>query len=184
VLHAAALRLLRTPTPEARPIYPWTAVASIVRLFWNHAESSSGRPSASGLAAKTLLGASATRRSQLRWTVDNLVLTTWVSRHLTAEEALSAALESWAFGAETRGVRDAAERYAGKRVDQLSPEEVARLVVLASEPSLRAHPDKWRLRRDGLLNELHAHRFIDDATLLDATARAVPDSSSRPNRGY
>ena len=170
VMHVAALELLHTSPPETHAVYPWTAAMALAQVAWT---TRSPAMTANAIAARTLLSASAQPRGHLRWVFANLVLTTWISRHLTGEEALSTAVSAMFFGRGTHGLRDAADKFLGKPVEQLDAEEVARLMVLARDTGLVRHPDKWRAARDQLLGELRRHDMIDDAMLLDATARSV-----------
>jgi hypothetical protein len=180
IMRVAALGLLPTSEPETHPIYPWTAVAAVARLAWRMGPAgSSGSPpltsamNASFLAAKTLLLSSGKRRGHVQWVFANWALSTWISRHLTGEEALSTAVATMSFGPGTHGLRDGAQRLFGKRVEQLDAEEVARLMVLSRSPGWYRQPDKWRSARDYLLERMRRNGIIDDATLLEATARSL-----------
>jgi len=129
--------------------------------------------SANAIAARSLLSLSGKRRGNLQWHFANLALMTWISRHLSGEEALSTALATMPFGPGSRGLREAAQTFLGKQVEQLDAEEVARLMVLSRSPGWYRQPDKWRAARDRLLQEMRRNGTIDDATLLEATARSL-----------
>jgi Transglycosylase len=169
VMRVAALGLLPTSGVETHPIYPWTAVAAIARVAWRKEPPAM---SASYLAARNLLSSSGKWRGHVQWVFANWALTTWISRHLTGEEALSTAVATMSFGPGTHGLRDGAQRLFGKRVEQLDAEEVARLMVLTRSPGWYRQPDKWRHARDYLLEQMRRDGIIDDATLLEATARS------------
>jgi hypothetical protein len=47
------------------------------------------------------------------------------------------------------------------------------LMALSRYPGWYRQPDKWRAARDRLLQEMRRNGTIDDATLLEATARSV-----------
>jgi hypothetical protein len=174
VLHAAALEWLGSPTAQGEPIYPWTVVRALAGLPWMNFRDF--RRNSDELLASALLVWSGPRRGNLRRLFALWALTTWISRHLTAEQALSACVATtpW-FGSGTHGLIEAADRFVGKPADQLDAEEIARLFTLTRSPSeRRSHPDRWRAARDVLLRDLHQHGFIDEATLLAATARPLP----------
>lgn len=168
-MHAAALQLLGAPSPSTTSIYPWTLVADLAQ------GSRPRRMGASALAARCLLAYSAPRRTHLRWLFAHLALTTWVSRHLTGEEALASAVSVIYFGPGARGIREASDRYLAKATEQLDAEEVARLLVLTQAPAeRRSHPDSWRAARDHLLREMRRSGFIDEATLATSLPHPLP----------
>jgi membrane peptidoglycan carboxypeptidase len=77
------------------------------------------------------------------------------------------------------GIEEAAKKFIGKRPDQMDGEEVARVMVLARDPAVWRDRDKWRLRRDHLLQELQQHGFMDDATLHEGIARSMQPEVER-----
>ncbi len=72
-----------------------------------------------------LTGNAARRRTHVQWVLENFALATWVSRHLTGDEALSLALRRLSFGPGINGIEEAAKKFAGKHPDQMDAEEVA-----------------------------------------------------------
>ena len=150
-------------------IYPWMPLVAIARVQLG------GKPrlTPEALAASALLR-SGQHRPQLWWTIDGGVLATWISRHLSAREAICVALSEMPFGLETSGIESAARRFFGKSAADLDAGEIAELLALSNAPGFRLrHPDALRGARDGLLLRLQAHGVIDEPTRMAAIQRDV-----------
>jgi hypothetical protein len=167
VVRAFAVQLFDTADPQMTPIYPWTPLFALARLR-RHA----GRLTPEIVAARWTLALDASqvkdRRSNLWWAIDNWVLATWISRHLSAREAIAIALSETAFGQGTVGIGSAARHFLDKSAEDLDAGETALLLALSARPKLREQPDRLRESRDALLRKLHAHGVIDEPTMLAA----------------
>ena len=130
---------------------------------------------AEAYAARAVLRTAQERvpRPQIWWTIDNVVLATWISRHLSAPEALSVALSQMPFTPRIAGIDPAARQLFAKSPDDLDAEETAELLALSSQPLLVENPEELRKSRDALLRKLHVHGVIDEPTMLAAMQRDV-----------
>jgi Transglycosylase len=168
LVRSLAVQLFDTPDPQMTPIHPWTPVIAMARGY-------RGNLTPEALVASILLGKSqgSHRRSNTRWAIDNGVLATWISRHLTAREAISVALSEMNFGRETAGIDAAARRFFEKSAHDLDAGEVAALLALSHRTSLADRPEELRKARDGLLRRLRAAEVIDEPTMQAAMERDV-----------
>ncbi|MGE5049143.1 MAG: hypothetical protein ACM3PC_11270, partial [Deltaproteobacteria bacterium] len=102
LIQAAAVDMTGAASPQTRGIYPWTALSALARVA--SGGSVDARMTPSSLAAQRLLLESGREvRGHLRWTAANLALTVWISRHLTAEQAMATALSTMSFGRDAPG---------------------------------------------------------------------------------
>jgi len=162
-VRSLGVQIFDTPDPQMRPIHPWTPVIAVARGY-------RGNLTPEALAASVLLGESqrSIRRSNVWWAIDNAVLATWISRHLTAREAISVALAGMNFGAPTPGIEAAARRFFEKSAQDLDAGEVAALLALSQQPSLADRAEDLRKARDGLLRRLRTAGVIDEPTMQAA----------------
>jgi hypothetical protein len=170
VVRSLAVQLFDTPDPEMTPIYPWSPPIAIARVKLG----ARPRLTPEGLAASEVLrGAEPRVRSHVWRTIDRVVLATWISRHLSAREAICVALSKMFFAPGTVGIAAAARRFFGKSPDDLDAGEIAELVASGAKPSMLLDWPDLRQSRDGLLSKLRAHGVIDEPTMLAAMARDV-----------
>jgi hypothetical protein len=166
LVKSAAVYWLDTANPQMRPTYPWTAVAAIARTLLGERP----RLTPEDLAVHGMSRDDPYLRGSPFWSgVEDAVLATWISRHFSASEAISEALSSMRFG-DTWGIEQAARRYFGKSAEDLDAEETADLLTL---DQWLKHPEEFRLRRDHLLRNFHAHGVIDEPTMLAGMKRDV-----------
>jgi len=168
VVRSLGVQLFDTPDPEMTPIYPWSPLIALARVYLGERPNMTPAP----LAARVTLGKSI-RRSHLWWAIDNEVLAIWISRHLTAGEAISVALSEMSFGGQTSGIVAAARRFLDKSVEDLDAGEVSELLALSYRRSLLARPDELRRSRDAILRKLRAAGVIDEPTLQAALQQDV-----------
>jgi penicillin-binding protein 1C len=182
LIRAGGLDMIGTSAPETRGIYPWTLLLALARIA--SGREVDARLTPSSLAARALLLESGREvRGPLRWTAANLALTVWISRHLSAEEAMASALATMSFGPDTPGAEDAALRYMHRPLRQLDPADTAALIVLARDPSgMLRHRDRWRAARDSLLRRLAGDGVTSEQVLRRALARPLPPSSPPESR--
>jgi len=166
VVRAAAVHLFDTPDPQMTPIYPWTLLIAIGKA---RLAGALPRLTPEALAATQVLrtGNFAAGRS----TIDNTVLSIWISRHLSAREAICVALSKLPFGLQTSGIESAA-RLLGKSSADLDAGEVAQLLAMYRPRPLNMGISV-REMRDGLLRKMHAQGVIDEATMQAAMEQDV-----------
>jgi hypothetical protein len=168
VVRSAGVQLFDTPDPEMTPIYPWTLPIALATIHLGRTPPLT--PEA--LAASAVLR-SGHHRPHLWWAIDSGVLATWISRHLSAREAICVALSEMTFAGGTYGIEAAARRIFDKSPQDLDAGEIAELLALSHQPAFADRPDKLRASRDGVLRRLHLHGVIDEPTMLAATKRDV-----------
>lgn len=86
---------------------------------------------------------------------DQIIVSAWVSRNFSADEALKYLLDSGYFGHEIHGASKAAEFYFGKEPAMLDFSESIALVAISRSPSRsdpRCYPD-WLARQAGMVVE-------------------------------
>jgi hypothetical protein len=165
-----AVQLFDTPDPEMTPTYPWTPLVAVVRMRLG----AKPRLTPEALAARQVLRTGQVHRRQIWSTIDEAVLAIWISRHLSAPEAISVALSKMPFGLETSGVESAARRFFGKSAADLDAGEIAELLAVSTAPDFRLrHREGLRGARDSLLSKLQAHGVIDEPTTMAAMQRDV-----------
>jgi len=171
VVRSLGVQLFDTPDPQMKPIYPWTPLIALVKVYLG----ARPRLTPEALAARQVLRSAgqSQSRSQLRRSIDETVLATWISRHLTAGEAISVALSEMTFGLESAGIDAAARRFFGKSVEDLDAGEVATLLALSQQTSLVDRTEQLRKARDGILRRLRAGGVIDEPTLQEATQQEI-----------
>ena len=90
------------------------------------------------------------------------------------------------YGGNLEGVNAATYAYFGKPARQLSPAQIALLVVIPKSPNQMRpdqHPASARTRRDALLARMREAGLIDQTTYLRAIDEPLPDRRlSFPNR--
>lgn len=92
-------------------------------------------------------------------------------------EILQSYLSIAPYGGNLEGVNAATYAYFGKPAKQLSPAQIALLVVLPKSPNQTRpdrHPQHAKQRRDGLLSKMFAASLIDKATYTRSIAEPVP----------
>ena len=169
VVRSLGVQLFDTPDPEMTPIYPWTPVIAIAKDHLGDRP----RPTPEAFAARVVLRP-AHPGSNLRRLIEESVMATWISRHLSAREAISVGLSQMYFAPDVTGIAAAARHFFDKSVEDIDAGEVAALIAWSAGPSMfRNHPDRLRASRDALLRKLHDQRVIDQPTLQAALQQDV-----------
>lgn len=116
-----------------KPLYPW----HWLRAF-------SGESTLNAFPNSTTLSNSAARGLIFRkkqakqkmssWHLSYFSVSIWLSRHWTADEALSTILSETYFGNCKYGIDQAAQGYFGKYLNELKPESIVILVALTKSP--------------------------------------------------
>jgi penicillin-binding protein 1A len=88
------------------------------------------------------------------------------SQVYTQEEILMLYLNTVSMGEDTYGIKNASLRFFGKEPKALALEQAAMLVGMLKSPTQynpRLHPDKALIRRNVVIHNLAAHRYINAA---------------------
>ncbi|MBO9717461.1 MAG: penicillin-binding protein 1A [Pseudoxanthomonas sp.] len=104
-----------------------------------------------------------------------MLLAMKMERALSKDEILALYLNKSFFGNRAYGVAAAAEYYYGKKLGELSLDEMASLAGIPKFPSSGnpiSNPDRARIRRDYILDRMAELGFVSDAEA--AAAKAVP----------
>ncbi|HEY0503782.1 MAG TPA: penicillin-binding protein 1A [Lysobacter sp.] len=107
--------------------------------------------------------------------VAEMLLAMRMERELSKDEIFELYLNKSFFGNRAYGVAAAAEFYYGKKLDELSLDEMASLAGIPKFPSSGnplSNPERAKLRRDYILDRMVELRFITPAEA--AQAKAVP----------
>jgi len=170
VVRSLGVQLFDTPDPQMKPIYPWTPLIALARVYLG----ARPRLTPETLAATQVLRSGQRQARNLRRQIEESVMATWVSRHLPAREALSVALSQMYFAPDVTGIAAAARHFFDKSVEDLDAGEIAALIAWTANPSTyRNRPDRLRDSRDALLRKLHDHGLIDEPTMQAAMERDV-----------
>jgi hypothetical protein len=171
IVRSLAVQRFDTPDPEMTPtFYPWTPLVAMLRI----PPGGKSRLTPGALAAFEVLRTQQVHRRHIWSNIDEAVLAIWISRHLSAREAISVALSKMPFGLETSGVESAARRFFGKSAVDLDAGEIAELLAVSTAPNFHLRrPDALRGARDSLLRNLQAHGVIDESTTTAAMKRDV-----------
>ena len=92
----------------------------------------------------------------VRWKMAVAGVMTWVSRNMTAEQALGYWASEAPFGAGINGVDAAAREYFGKVTSDLTTDEAATLAAIAQSPRYRpdCFPEAGKTARDVILSRM------------------------------
>ncbi|AKC86089.1 penicillin-binding protein 1A [Pseudoxanthomonas suwonensis] len=104
-----------------------------------------------------------------------MLLAMKMERALSKDEILALYLNKSFFGNRAYGVAAAAEYYYGKKLDELSLDEMASLAGIPKFPSSGnpiSNPERAKIRRDYILDRMAELRFVSAAEA--AAAKAVP----------
>lgn len=104
-----------------------------------------------------------------------MMLAMKMERELSKDEIFQLYLNKSFFGNRAYGIGAAAEFYYGKKVDELSLDEVASLASIPKFPSSGnpvSNPERARIRRDYVLQRMRELKFISPAE--ERAAQAVP----------
>lgn len=104
-----------------------------------------------------------------------MLLAMKMERALSKDEILALYLNKSFFGNRAYGVAAAAEYYYGKKLDELSLDEMASLAGIPKFPSSGnpiSNPERARIRRDYILDRMAELGFVSEAEA--AAAKAVP----------
>jgi hypothetical protein len=169
LVQSLAVQLFDTAEPEMTTVYPWTPFVALARM------KARARPrlTPEALAASETLRQSTAVRTKMQRMLDRAVLATWISRHLSANEALRVALWQMSFGRDLAGIDAAARRFFGKSAQDLDAGEIAELLAVSQYPAIVEHPERLRESRDDLLRKLHAYGVIDESTMAATMERDV-----------
>ena len=100
-----------------------------------------------------------------------------LEQRYSKREILQSYLSIAPYGGNLEGLNGATYAYFGKPAKQLSPAQIALLVVIPKSPNtLRPdrHPLRAKLKRDNLLHRMTEAGLIDEATLSHALDEPVP----------
>ena len=155
--------------------------AGIVRAAWSNL-GSSGRPKGASTitqqVAKNLL---LTNEVSLTRKLKEAILATRIEAAYTKPQILEIYLNQIFLGRNSYGVEAAAQSYFGKSVADLDLAQDAYLAILPKAPSTyspTAHLDRALARRDYVLKQMAANRFI---TAADASAASAEPLIAVPN---
>jgi penicillin-binding protein 1A len=110
-----------------------------------------------------------------------MLLAMKMEQALSKDEILALYLNKSFFGNRAYGVAAAAEYYYGKKLDELSLDEMASLAGIPKFPSSGnpiSNPDRARIRRDYILDRMAELGFVGAAEA--AAAKAVPMHAAPP----
>jgi penicillin-binding protein 1A len=108
-----------------------------------------------------------------------MMLAMKMERELTKDEIFQLYLNKSFFGNRAYGIGAAAEFYYGKKLGELSLDEMATLAAIPKFPSSGnpvSNPERARIRRDYVLQRMRELGFIDRAT--ETAAQAAPMHAS------
>ena len=106
-----------------------------------------------------------------------------IERTYTKDEILEMYLNTVHFGHGTFGVQAASKRFYGKRVDELTIDEVALLVGLLPSPAIYSpirHPDRAMRRRNTVLRLMREQHYIALADYAEARAQTLDKIIDEP----
>ena len=109
-----------------------------------------------------------------------------IERTYTKDEILEMYLNTVHFGHGTFGVQAASKRFYGKRVDELTIDEVALLVGLLPSPAIYSpirHPDRAMRRRNTVLRLMREQHYIALADYAEARAQTLDKIIDEPPAG-
>ncbi|TMB28211.1 MAG: hypothetical protein E6J61_18555 [Deltaproteobacteria bacterium] len=172
VVRSLGVQLFDTPDPRMTPIYPWTPFIGLARFYLG------ARPHLipEELAARQVMRSAGRPQppTKLQRLIEVAALATWISRHLSAREAISVALSQAHFAPDVVGIAAAARRFFDKSLEELDAGEIAALIAGSAGPSMYPdRPERLRAPRDALLRKLHDHGLIDEPTMQAAMERDV-----------
>ena len=153
-------------TPRLRPVYPFLLGSLLSRTR-------SDDCLATVVARLTL--EMPHQEGNLKRILRELALSTWISRHWTAEQALDTYAALVWMGDNRHGVHEGAPALFGKAVNELSVADTALLVATIRSPrsfSPLCHPDRALRARNDVLSRLDRSGLVDHQEI--ATSLAAP----------
>lgn len=109
---------------------------------------------------------------QFKRLLRELALATWISRHWTADQALTTFLSSVWMGQDRHGVREASIHLFGRPVEGLGVAETALLIATIRSPQRldpRCHPERALEARGQVLERMRVTRVIGVKDVADAS---------------
>jgi hypothetical protein len=164
--------------PRVEPVWPWTAVATLSRVFTSDPREARW-PEGWRLATRVADTWSwSLKDARPRRPHERLALAIWLTRHWSAEELLAYQTRRARLGHDVHDMGEGARRYLGKDLSELTVAEAALLVSIddAAREDWREHPEcfleRLRPRRDGLLHRMREAGVLTQAE--ETAARAWP----------